>query len=390
MGGLVKPAVTRVLMSGDAIGGVWTYSLDLSRALGERGVEVVLMTMGRRLTPEQHREAWSIPTLTVHDYPLRLEWMDDPWEDVEQAGELLLDLEERYRPDIIHLNGYAHGTLPFHARVVMVAHSCVLSWWKAVHGCDAPPEYDAYRARVSAGLRSADVVVSVTRSMGHVLQELYGPFKDARVIYNGCDPTVFLPDQKEAFIFTSGRFWDAAKNLSLLEQASSGVPWPILAAGDSIRPPGLAHVEPLSTQHVRMLGRMSRAELGMWLARAAIYALPARYEPFGLSILEAALSGCALVLGDIPSLREVWEGAALFVPAEDAAQLAGALRRLAEDADLRTRMAEAARERAQAFTLAATADAYLELYDELLDRGPRIARGSHRFRLRRGRERRAT
>ncbi len=32
--------------------------------------------------------------------------------------------------------------------------------------------------------------------------------------------------------------------------------------------------------------------------------LPARYEPFGLSVLEAALSGCALVLGDIPSLRE--------------------------------------------------------------------------------------
>ena len=49
------------------------------------------------------------------------------------------------------------------------------------------------------------------------------------------------------------------------------------------------------------------------IARAAIYALPAHYEPFGLSILEAAMSGCALVLGDIPSLREIWGDAAVFV-----------------------------------------------------------------------------
>ena len=54
-----------------------------------------------------------------------------------------------------------------------------------------------------------------------------------------------------------------------------------------------------------------------WMARAAIYALPARYEPFGLTALEAGLSGCALVLGDIPSLREVWGETACFVPPDD-------------------------------------------------------------------------
>src|SRR5690606_27826406 len=116
------------------------------------------------------------------------------------------------------------------------------------------------------------------------------------------------------------RFWDDAKNLASLERASADVPWPILAAGESVRPPGVEHVEPLRADGLRMLGRMSRAELAMWLGRAAIYALPARYEPFGLSVLEAGLSGCALVLGDIPSLREIWEGAAVFVPAEDSMQ----------------------------------------------------------------------
>ena len=49
----------------------------------------------------------------------------------------------------------------------------------------------------------------------------------------------------------------------------------------------------------------------------AIYASPARYEPFGLGVLEAALSSCALVLGDSPTLREPWSDAALFVPPDD-------------------------------------------------------------------------
>ena len=46
-------------------------------------------------------------------------------------------------------------------------------------------------------------------------------------------------------------------------------------------------------------GQLTTAEVRNVINTASIYALPARYEPFGLSILEAALSGCALVLGDI-------------------------------------------------------------------------------------------
>ncbi len=54
------------------------------------------------------------------------------------------------------------------------------------------------------------------------------------------------------------------------------------------------------------VGRLGPEEMREQYARAAIFAHPARYEPFGLSVLEAALSGCALVLGDISSLRELW------------------------------------------------------------------------------------
>jgi hypothetical protein len=93
--------------------------------------------------------------------------------------------------------------------------------------------------------------------------------------------------------------------------------------------------------------------------------LPARYEPFGLSALEAALSGCALVLGDIDSLRENWSDAALFVAPDDRAALATALRRLIDDPDLRAGLADAARRRSREFSAAAMGDRTLELYRTL-------------------------
>src|SRR5438270_10596672 len=101
------------------------------------------------------------------------------------------------------------------------------------------------------------------------------------------------------------------------------------------------------------------------MERASIFALPARYEPFGLSALEAGLRGCALVLGDIASLREVWGDAAVFVTPSDDGALAAALDLLARDDAFRAGMGERARRRAARYTAAASAAATLALYRKL-------------------------
>jgi glycogen synthase len=142
----------RILMTADTVGGVWTYALELARALAPRDVRVDLATMGDRPTPAQRREAREVPGLELFESSFRLEWMEAPWDDVARAGEWLLGLEERLRPDVVHLNGFAHGALPWRAPVLVVGHSCVLSWWQAVRGCPAPPEWDQYRAAARAGL----------------------------------------------------------------------------------------------------------------------------------------------------------------------------------------------------------------------------------------------
>ena len=134
-------------------------------------------------------------------------------------------------------------------------------------------------------------------------------------------------------------------------------------AGEQAAPAGGRGI---SAPGVELLGCLPPAGVADFLSRASIYALPARYEPFGLSGLEAALSGCALVLGDIPSLREVWADAAVFVDPDDPAALESALLALIADADRRQEMARRARGRAAVYTPERMADGYLAAYGDLL------------------------
>jgi len=352
----------RVLMTADTVGGVWTYVLDLARALTRHEVCVDLATMGRLPDPAQRAEATAVPGLSLHSSDFALEWMPDPWDDVARAGDWLLGLERDLAPDVVHLNGYAHGQLPWHAPTVMAGHSCVLSWWRAVKGEDAPPEWDRYAHEVRNGLRAADLVIAPTRAMLDALTDHYGPFRAGQVVPNGRDPALFAPGPKETFVFTAGRLWDEAKNVGALTKAAKHLPCPVYVAGDPQHPNGGEAV----SSHLHALGALPPSDVARWLARAAIYALPARYEPFGLSALEAALSGCALVLGDIPSLREVWGDAALFAPPDDPAALRDTLCRLIGDERLRDVMAARARERARLYTPERMAQGTLDAYESVL------------------------
>ena len=349
-------------MTTDTVGGVWTYALELCRALAVVGVEVALATMGAPLTPAQAEEARGVPGLRVFESTWRLEWMESPWEDVEAAGAWLLGLEARLAPDVVHLNGYCHGALPWRAPVVMVAHSCVASWWEAVRRGPLPESWSRYRREVRGGLRAASRLVAPSAAMGAAIERHYAPGKPVAVIPNARRPESFVPGPKAPFVLAVGRLWDEAKNLAALEAAAPSLSWPVRVAGELRQPGGGSEAR---ARHTVPLGRLSPEEVAAWMGRAAVYASPARYEPFGLSALEAGLSGCALVLGDVPSLREVWGDAALFVPPDDSRALVSTLSRLEEDVGLRERFAARARARALTYTPRRMVEAYLALYASL-------------------------
>jgi glycosyltransferase involved in cell wall biosynthesis len=358
----MSASLRRVLMTADAVGGVWTYSLGLAAGLAAAGLDVELAVMGPPPDAQQRREAAAIPRLKLHMSPLKLEWMADAAGDVARAGAWLLELAARARPDLVHLNGYAHAALPFAAPKLLVAHSCVRSWWRAVHGQDPPPAWAAYTSAVAAGLQAADHVVAPSAAMLAALVDCYGPLRaPASVIPNGLPPLARGASPKREVVLAAGRVWDPAKNIDALVRAAPALAWPIWIAGD--RAPGDRQAG--DCPGVTMLGRLDARAMADAYAAAAIYALPARYEPFGLSILEAAQHGCALVLGDIPSLRENWDGAALFVDPTDAQSLLVVLSRLMANPTARAELGGRARARADRFPLARTVAAVLDLYVRL-------------------------
>ena len=348
-----------ILMTADTVGGVWTYSVELSRALAARGLRVHLATMGAPLQAHQREMLGGAAGIELHESGFALEWMADPWREVDAAGEWLLRLEAQLRPALVHLNQFAFGALPFLAPRLVVGHSCVLSWWRAVHGGDAPAEWNRYRERVTAGLRGADLVAAPTPSMLRSLQELYGV--EGIVLPNGRDPAQLRPAAKRPFVFAAGRFWDEAKNLAALQAVAPQLPWQVCVAGSCTGPDG----RQLHPTGVQSLGPLPASQVARQMAQASIYALPARYEPFGLSALEAGLAGCALVLGDIPSLREVWGPAAAYVPPDDHQALRATLQRLIARPDERSRLADAAHQRAQRFSADAMAEAWLSACSRL-------------------------
>jgi glycogen(starch) synthase len=354
-----------ILMTADTLGGVWVYALELSRVLKKYGVKISLATMGRPLTDEQWAQVEELDNVEIFESSYKLEWMDSPWRDVYRSGEWLLDLEERLQPDLVHVNGYCHASISWSAPKFIVGHSCVFSWWQAVKGSPPPGIWNRYRLEVSLGLNYADCIVCPSQAMLDALHANYNFDTPAFVIHNGRDPQYFNRAQKEKFVIAAGRLWDQAKNVAAVHASARDIQWPVYVAGDEICFQNRAAVN----DRVRSLGFLPNRELAGWFARAPIYVAPALYEPFGLSILEAAMSGCALVLGDIPSLREIWRDAAFFVPPRDADALAGAISILIENPDLMNYFSARAHHRAQTFTAEKMARAYMRIYEGLLNAG---------------------
>jgi glycogen synthase len=349
-------------MVSDSVGGVWTYSLELIAGLVARDCNVTLATMGPRPSPDQRAELSRLSDVRLIEGSFALEWERPPHDEARRAGEWLLELGGDVTPDVVHLNSFVHGALPWRAPVVVVAHSCVLSWHQAVRNTPAPQEWDAYARDVRAGLRAADAVVAPTIAMLRSLELLYGLSRPGYVIPNGRAAHCVPSAPKEPMVLAVGRLWDEAKNLAALDAVAPRLGHRVVVAGRAAHPAGSTS---FVSDRVEILGELSFHDLRGWLARAAVFALPARYEPFGLAGLEAGLAGCALVLGDIPSLREVWHDAAVYVDPNDQESLLRTLKLLLEDSGLRIEMAHRARARALRFSSERMAESYLQIYKAL-------------------------
>lgn len=349
----------KILLTTDNIGGVWTFSLNLAKGLKKNGIEVFIVVIGNKMTDYQKEE---IDFTSWFFIGSKQEWMLDPWNDIKRSGKLLSDIVASVRPDILHLNSYSLARLQWCMPVIVTAHSCVLSWWEAVKHEQAPAEWNRYREMVGQGIRTADVIVAPSASMMNAIEQHYAPEKIKAVIYNGSDKSAFSSAPRQKFVFSLGRLWDEAKNVKLLIEAAGEIGYHIFVAGDlNGKNTGIL------PKNVHLLGRLTARQVAGWLSEAAIYVLPVIYEPFGYTFLEAALSGCALIAGDIESMREIWPGAAVLADPYNSRELAREVNTLMEDSGRRELLASRAFEIAtREYTLEKMSDQYIILYNNLL------------------------
>lgn len=358
---MTPPSAPRVLMTTDAVGGVWNFTGMLATALARQGCRILLVSMGPAPRRDHAAPLTGISGLQLEITDFALEWMDPEGADAGRTRHGLARLARVFRPDVVHLNGYREACAEWRAPVLVVAHSCVRSWWQACHGAE-PNEahWRTYMRNVAAGLAAADAWAAPSAAFRDTISGLYAPPTAGLVIRNGHDLAVPVTP-KEPFILAAGRLWDEAKNIRQLGSIADALPWPVRVAGAARSGD---HVAALGA-NLDVLGDLPRPALLALMRRAAIFVAPALYEPFGLTVLEAATAGCALVLSDIATFRELWDGAALFVDPRSPSALQHAILRVAEDAGLRTAFQSAARDRAARYPLAATVAGYCSVYDRM-------------------------
>jgi glycosyltransferase involved in cell wall biosynthesis len=280
-----------------------------------------------------------------------------------QAFRALVAILRQEKPDIVHahmpISGFLARLAAWRAGVPVIAYTC--------HGFLFNHRDSSRLRRCGSFLmewlaaRTTDVFLTVSEAEAADARRL-GIARRAVAIGNGRDPALFRPDPdvrhrvRAAFgvpedrvvvIAVSRLVWH--KGYPELAQAMAALPDAELwVVGDRLESDRGADMLAVLRgaglgERLRLLGY--REDIRDLLAAADVFTLPSRFEGLPMSVIEAMLTGLPVVATSVRGPDEqVTEGVTgLKVPAGDATALAAALRRLADDPDLRRRMGEAGR-----------------------------------------------
>lgn len=355
-------------MTTDAVGGIWTYSLDLAGAFVTRGISVRLLALGPSASDRARADARR-RGLDLLETGLALEWLASGPDEVGSARRAIALEARRFAADVVHLHApalAAQGLFP--CPVLAINHGCVATWWTVMRKGAMPDTFVWCTTMTREGLSAADAVATPSASFASLTARTYRLETVPIVAHNGRNGALAAGDRLCDEAFVAARLWDEGKGIDALDRAAALQPFPVYAAGALAGPNGAT----IALRSLVALGVLDPQAIRRRLASRPVYIGPSRYEPFGLAVLEAAQAGCALLLSDCDSFHELWDGAAMFVDIDDAPAFAAAIRELVADHPRRARLGAAARARASSFSLDAMADRTLAIYDGLLAMPPAL------------------
>jgi len=401
----------RVALVADAVGGVWDVTLALAGGLvAQAGAAVLIICVGPPPDAAREAAARAIRGLELAILGGRLEWMEGGRDWIEILRRETARCAAAWRADIVQINAGSAGTglagilhegplanASHRPALVLSVHGDLATWWLWVKdGGRLPgtlPDHLRWQQDLAwHALRQADAVVCPSAFLAGELTRRYCLEARPQVIPNGvaplspddapletctAHPPVQIPNEMAPLspddaehrrdphlAVVVGRAWDEAKNLALvahaLQLSRSG--WRVQLAGDLVEP-GRGPAALPQAPTLRYLGFLDKPSLARLFHRASLYIAPSSYEPFGLTPVEAALAGCAVVANDIPAFREVWGYAAAYFRRNDPHALAALLDRLHDDPARVARLARAAHQRAaERYTVERMVQQFLRLY----------------------------
>jgi len=332
----------------------------LTAAFVERGVPVVALdlhdTQGRRFELSVCREriravVEAVKPDLIHANSLSMSRLTGPV--AEQLGLPSLG----HLRDIINVPAAVIADLNRHTRLVTVSHA-TRDWYVAA-GLDPTRtqvlyngvDLTCFRPRPPSGCLHRELGLppeaSLVASIGQI-----GMRKGLLTLMAAAREVVDTTDHVH-FVIIGQRYSQKQEALEYERQ--------VHAAADS------GHLR----GHVHFLG--VRSDVDRLLNEFTLLAHPARQEPLGRVLLEAAAAGLPVVATDVGGTREIFPpetGSACLVPPDDPAALAAAIGRVLKDADRRAAIGRSARLRAeQAFDANRAAETLASHYGELIARG---------------------
>lgn len=282
-----------------------------------------------------------------------------PGEDFRAARQLARVLH-RLDLDVLHTHNPKTGVLGRilgrAAGIPVVVNTCHGLW---ATPDDPPLRRAAVYAIEAVAARFSDAELYQNEQDEHTMRRL-GAGRRGHVVGNGVDLERFRPDPPagralreelgiapdEVLVVGVGRVV-AEKGVAEFAAAATALQdratfvW--VGPSDDDKPDAVAFDTAGPVRHVG-----ARDDMEAVYAACDVFVLPSHREGLSRSAMEAAATGCALVLTDIRGCRELGAGGreALFVPPRAAGAVTSAVARLAGDARLRARLGDAARARA--------------------------------------------
>ena len=341
-----------VIMTTDCIGGVFTQTLDLARDWIGRGAHVIIATIGPAPRADQISDISKIGAEWVALNGV-LDWMAHADNEVAATAREIEHLARQRRVQSVHLHAPAYAAFGFQWPHVAACHSCHATWWQAVHPAAPLPADLAWRAQLTGlGLARADDTIAPSHSFATALANAYRLERTPVPIPNGHDEAKPVAVRMRQGVIAAGRFWDEAKNLRGLKAIAAHINGTLAVIGV---PSDL--VSPHEEVKFRALAPTNRDEVLNSFAGSQVFVSAALYEPFGLTALEAAQAGLALVLSDIPAHRENWDGVAIFRDCADHDGFARSINQLLAHPEEAEERGLPAQLRARAFTAARMGEA---------------------------------